>query len=308
MVKKEKIEYIFLILYYLLLVVLFMSWTDVNSVPGSIARLGFLAALLVPAYVLEKRLLPAVIALFLSASTHGYSSSYMPAMMYTYVVLLPIGLIIFRPERLNDKRPIISQFSILLLYVTIINLVTSFEFQGISQALIITVCLLCYVDFRDENSLHLMSCAFMIASIMLSYNLIRFGGILNSFTMFNEERTGFQDINYSACVVSLGCMAAIVELFKNVKNKYILILSIVTLVISVWALSMNASRASLLSIAVTFTIMAVSSKTRMVYRALIVVTVLYGVWYLYTNDYFALLEKRIEMDSGGGSGRTDIQR
>lgn len=300
-------KYILFEIYYLLLAVLFMSWHSVDTVPGGAMRLGFLAALVIPPYFFEKKILPAVMALFLCASTHGYTTSYMPAMMYTYVVLLPIGLALFRPNRIYEKVDVSRQFMTMLVFVTLINIATSIEFQAISEALIITMCLLCYIDYSDEKNLHLMSCVFMSVSIMLSYNLIEYGGIINSITMFNEERTGFQDINYSGCVVSLGCMAAIVELFKNSKNKIILVLCVATLIISIIALALNASRASLLSIAVVFVILSTTSKTKFIYRALVIIAVIYGLWYMYNNDYFALLEKRIEMDEGrGGTGRVQI--
>lgn len=98
----SKLKY--LLLYYLLLVLLFMSWTDIDSVPGSIERLAFLGAVLAPAYFFDKKLLPAIIVVFLNASTHGFTSSYMPAMMYTYVVILLLGLFLFSPENMKSKE------------------------------------------------------------------------------------------------------------------------------------------------------------------------------------------------------------
>lgn len=152
-----------------------------------------------------------------------------------------------------------------------------------------------------------MSCAFMIAAIILSYSLLIWGIDINVDNTYGEERYGFQDINYSACVVSLGCIAALVELFYNSKNKFILIICVATLAISTVALALNASRASFLAILVVFLILSTISKSRLIYKVLIIGLFLVGIWYLYTNDYFALLETRIEMDSdGGGSGRVEI--
>lgn len=306
MTKRDNLILTILIIYYLLLALVFMSWTNIDSVPGSIMRLAFLAALLAPAYFIENKILPAVMALFLSASTHGFTSSYMPAMMYTYVVILLGGLVLFHSNNLRDKIHDIRFLIIFLIYITLVNTTTTFEFQAISQALIISICILCYIDYEDERMLHIMSCAFMLASIMLSYSLLMWGKDFNSYDYYGEDRYGFQDINYSSCVVSLGCIAALAEIFYNSKNKIIFTISIATLIISIVALTLNASRASLLSIFVSFVILSLMSKTRSSYKILIIGLAAAGLWLLYTNNYFALLERRLEMDSGGGSGRTEI--
>lgn len=298
----------FFVVYYLLLVMLFMSWTDFHSVPGAIVRLLYLAALLVPVYFFNKRMLPAVMALFLSISTHGFTSSYMPAMMYTYVVLMPIGLVFFKPLSFADKKDVLRLLFILFLYITVVNFLTSFEFHGISEALIIALCMLCYIDMRDEDLLHIMSGSFMIASLALSFSFLVWGDQVGSVMMYEEERAGFHDINYSSCVVSLGCIAAVIELFNKSKNKLFFILCVATLALSFVALLLNASRASLLSVALVFVLMAFTSKTRVIYKLIIVAVVAYGLWFLYTNEFFAILEKRMEMESGGGSGRFDIWR
>lgn len=295
-----------LIVYYLLLVLLFMSWTDINTVPNGFVRLVFLGAVLFPAYLFENKLIPAVMTLFLGASTHGFTSSYMPAMIYTYTAILPVGLVFFSPDGIRSKVGVIMICVCFLLYVTIVNLISSFEFQDISQALIIALCILCYVDNRNEKYLHLMSCSFMIAAIMLSYSLLSWGATINALVIYGEDGSGFHDVNYSSCVVSLGCIAALVELFKNSKNKLVVVVSIATLAVSVLALALNASRASLLSIVISFAILILTSKTRKTYKILIVAFVVVGIWYLYMNDYFELLMKRIEMDDEGGTGRTEI--
>jgi O-antigen ligase len=81
---------------------------------------------------------------------------------------------------------------------------------------------------------------------------------------------------------------------------------ITAIVISLPTLLLNASRGAMLSVVCAFVFLSMFSKIKPWQKIGIVLMGAVGVIYLYNNQYFDLLLYRIENDSGGGSGRTEI--
>ena len=301
-----------IIFYYLLLLALFLSWQDPVSLPGPVMRIAYLVAFIVPVYFLDKKLLPIIVALFLTLTTHGYSTSYMPAVLTTYIITLGAGLLVLRqPLRETPAaKKIIIILIMMLIYVTVRNLFDANESFQITNALLLTIIILYYVDFSDRTQLHELSNAFAAAALILSVLLLINRGVyVSEYGTF--ERVGFNDINYSACVVSLGVVVSMVELFSrdNSKNKgdaISKVLYISTIIVSLFALALNASRGSLLSIAVPFVVLLFFSKANGMYKFLGLALIVALIVYMYNNSYFELLEARIMEEDGTGTHRTEI--
>lgn len=302
--KKKWILYI----YYLLLLMLYLSWNDLESVPGAGIRIGYMMAVILPCYLYEKAWLPAVMTIFLSLCTHGLSTAYLPARHETYILVLLVGLFWGGVKRRDGKTTRYLFF--LLLYTTLINLITSVEISLISKALLIVLILSFYIDYRDEDSFSMLSLSLIVTALLLSVSLLINADKVITVSGVSQidgaERLGFRDINYSACVVALGMIAALIEIVRRKAGRIVFIISLVTLVVSFVALAMNASRGSFLSLAGAGIIILWFSRANKFYKVLLTLAVIAGVYYMYTNEMFDLLVARFEEDDGTGSGRLYI--
>lgn len=154
------------------------------------------------------------------------------------------------------------------------------------------------------NTLIIISISFLLT---LSYYLYG-NNFSTEYTGFEDERTGFADINYVACIIGFGTLLAIIEFFKNKKIQLpYMVFLIVVILSSVIALLLNASRGSMLALGVGIAILILLSKRSMKVKIISILVLLIMGLYLYTNNYMDLLLYRINNDdSAGGSGRIDI--
>ena len=82
----------FVYLYYILLLAIYLSWSNFNAVPGPMVRLAYLGATIVPVLFWTRSWFAAVILLFSTLAQNSYSSSYLPSQDYTYLVVVIVAL------------------------------------------------------------------------------------------------------------------------------------------------------------------------------------------------------------------------
>ena len=82
-------------LYYLLLLIVMVSWTNIAASPPLPVRIAFLVAVLYPGLNDVRGLLVAALTCFWSIASFGYAYSYMPTMPHIYVIAMTLGLWIF---------------------------------------------------------------------------------------------------------------------------------------------------------------------------------------------------------------------
>ena len=108
------------LIYYIALLAVFLSWRNLEAVPGAGIRIGYMLAIMAPCYFFDKRWLPAVMTLFLTLSTHGLSTAYLPAKLTTFIVLMVVGLVFLGGEGKHDKK-FQGLLMVLLFYSTFLN-------------------------------------------------------------------------------------------------------------------------------------------------------------------------------------------
>lgn len=304
---KVKLNKDFLVyIYYILLLAVYLSWSNFDAVPGPIVRLVYLGATLVPVLLWKKNWLAAVILLFYTLAKYSYSSSYLPAENYTYLVAVIFALFFVRS---NNRMKIPVSLFLILLVPLFINVFQGGSVEQISFASFMIILLLLSIDKDDEEQFSMLSLIFIVISVVLSVVYLLYGSnFAMSYYDFENERVGFADINYVASIIGFGVMAALHRLMYEPRKKvFKVILYLVVIGIAVITMFSNASRGSLLALGVGIIVLILFSNVSLRSKVLISVLVIGALIVLYKNNYMDLLLYRIEHDdTSGGTGRVDI--
>lgn len=291
--------------YYFLLLIVLISWKSPNVAPPTPLRLAFILAMVFPAIIKYQDWMTPVVICFTAISRYSFSFSYLPYEIGIIAFVMILCAVIIR----RKKVVIPSYLMFLALYTFFMDLITGGSVLPITYSLVIIISFFFFVDFQTYFAYKHISLAFCIASVVLS---ILFLTTRDQFAVtYGEwsaglERSGWTDPNYFGMAIGMGCVAASIMLFsaKNnllMKCSYVGVIGL-TLVVSV----LNASRGAILSIAISMVILLFFSKTKVVYKVLVIILAAMFLVFLFNNGYFALLEYRIQNDSGGGGGRLDI--
>ena len=103
----SNIKYRYIVVYYLLLLGVFLSWQNPNSVPGGLLRIAYMTAVFAPIFIIRERwLIAPVVIVFHTLAHFGFTSSYMPDMWYSYVAFIVIAFIVTKNSMAfdSDKR------------------------------------------------------------------------------------------------------------------------------------------------------------------------------------------------------------
>ena len=296
---------IFIWAYYALLLFVLLSWSDPLQPPPMLYRLAFLFAVILPTYW-KQDWTASVLLLFIISGTQGYSFSYMPYETYVYVMILAgLAFLYGRFQRRTIKIPLV--LILLFLYVSIINFVTNAEWNGMSNGLLLSLLLCLFVDDGDYKQIERVSTVFAITSIVLSYQFYKNFSLTSVLTDSGFEQAGWQDRNYFGVIVGMGALISIIQLLSNPRNNiFNKCLYVVSLVMAIVTLGMNASRGAVLSLGGAVMILLMLSKLKPGKKAFIIIGVLAMVFIMYNYNVFDYLIYRLENDDGTGSGRVII--
>ena len=280
-----------------------------------VLRLAFMAAVVFPAVLFRNVSYPAVITLFYTLASNGFAYSYMP---YTYSIYVGVtlALVLFfykiKIENLSNIPKFLVFFTFYILAVDLITSVNNADanvFQNVFYNFFTVILFLIIIAQNKENTLTQLPFSFAVITIVLSYLFLVNRNQFVSDYGGGLERSGWTDANYFGTIIGMGTTISIIKLFsKEWKNLNIALKSvyITAIVISLPTLLLNASRGAMLSVVCAFVFLSIFSKIKLWQKIGIVLIGAVGVIYLYNNQYFDLLLYRIENDSGGGSGRTEI--
>lgn len=291
-----------------------MSRKDAASEPPMIFRLAFMGAVVFPAVFYKNISYPAIISLFYTLVIFGFSYSFLPYTYNLYVGITFFIAIFFFNK--NWNKNIVPPFLLFfILYIFIIDLIYSlFNYQvyivgNILYSFMLLVFFIIIIGDNIQGVLSQLSLAFIIITIVLSFLFIETRELFAVDYGEGLERSGWTDPNYFGCVIGMGTVISMLNIFDSKwYNKKIIekIIYISALLISVPVLILNASRGALLSVITVFCFLIAFSNVKLGYKIVIFILSIIGCIYLYTNDYFTLLEARILSDDGTGSGRTAI--
>ena len=285
------------------------SLTAVEMAPNAIMRYAFIAALFLPTAFTSGWVGP-VMALFSTVALQGFAFSFLPSDldMYAYISLICLLLMFKKMPGKTSIKPI---FIILLIYYAFIDLVTNGEIAFCTYGYIVLFCMILGTDFYDKEGLDRWSLAFSLASLTLSVLFIL--NQSNFSTTYDAEagleRSGWNDANYFSMVIGMGIISAITFLNSERKKTFIEKVVFVTAIAATFiVMVLAASRGAILAVSLAFVVYIVFSKTKKKYKFLIVLASIAFLFYLYTNDYFTLLEYRMTNLQGGTvtNGRADI--
>lgn len=293
-------------LYYILLLFIFLSWSNFNTVPGPIIRLIYLGAILIPVIAWKRSWLAPVIILFYTLAKNSYSSSYLPAENYTYITAI-IFLLFFSYSKDRIKIPLC--ILIILIVPFFINLIYHHNIEQISYTAFVVFLLLLSINNNDEKQLSIISLFFILACLILSISYLLYGKYFSMiYVGFEEERIGFSDINYVASIIGFSIILILIKLlYESYNNVFLKSFYIIIVFVELYTLFTNASRGSLLAIGAGVLVLLLFSKTSIKLKILISVAIIGFLVFLYTNSYMDLLFYRIGNDNTtGGTGRVLI--
>ncbi len=298
---------VFIYIYYLILLLIMVSWTNPTTAPSTIVRMLFMGVVFLPTIYIKNAWLPAVLTCFLSIGQYGISFSYLPETISLYMwLMLALFILYGRKKRLNIFPRWLYIFPF---YVILIDLFADNTIYHIFYALIVT-CLASYLFGNDyDDAEKKMSIAFIVVTIVLCYYFLFFreeftesyGGQLG----VELERVLWTDPNYLGCVIGMGTICCGIKLTDRSLNKLIRLVLLAVIGISLIVLIQNASRGALVAVLLGFSVLFLSSPVKIFYKMLFLCLVIVFLVFLYNNSYFELLEYRMENDSTG-SGRTII--
>lgn len=292
-----------------------LSRKDAVSEPPMVLRLAFMGAVVFPAVFYKNISYPAIITLFYTLASQGFAYSYMP---YTYSIYVGVTLVVvllfnkIKIEKLSNIPKFLLFFTFYILAVDLITSVNNVEanvFQNVFYNFFTVILFLIIIAKDKENALTQLPLSFAVITIVLSYLFLANRNQFITDYSGGLERSGWTDANYFGTIIGIGTTISIMKLFsKEWKNLNIglKLVYITAIAISLPTLLLNASRGAMLSVVCAFVFLSMFSKIKLWQKIGIVLVGLVGVLYLYNNQYFDLLLYRIENDSGGGSGRTEI--
>lgn len=283
-----------------------VSWQNPDQAPSTTSRLAFIAASVLPLFVFKKiKYLPIVFILFYTINIYGTALSYFPTYYYYYIPIVLAGLYFVYNKKHNLKVASSSYLPFLLLLVLLVDFITASELCDISYCYLFLTLLIGYYSPYDNNFVKIFQYLFVVSSLVLSVEFLTIGRQY-SILLSGTEREAWTDPNYFGCIVGMGVVQAILLLIGKDKKNVLLIISLmITIIVSVITLVLNASRGALLATMVAFSYYLLTSKGKWYMKFVVVVTGVFLVVYMINNDYFNILEERLSGDATG-SGRTVI--
>ncbi len=307
----------FVIVYYIILLLILSFRQDTKAEPPMVLRLAYLFAVLLPCLFSKSISYPAILTVFLTIGHYGYAYSYMPYMTYIYGILtLAMTFVLSMRHRMlkGDQPPFLVLFTV---YIFLVDLIASYGnpqthiIEDVTWCFVMLLCFFFFSEGKYENTRHQLSVAFALTSTLLSLYFLT-----NRTTFVRDygyesglERSGWADPNYFGMVIGMGTVMAIIKVLDK-KWRHLALLEkalyIVTVIITIPTLILNASRGSIISLLSSLVVLVVLSKAKMGYKVVLVLLAVIGVVLLYQNQYFELLEYRIANEEGTMSGRTII--
>lgn len=227
--------------------------------------------------------------------------------------------------------PILPEFKYLYLGITLLYLfVVSRDFATIKWLLLIwlyfsMVCLvygdsqkfvmmtvmgiILSLDVKDEEALKLLNNGIIIASLFFSLLFLLNKETFAEVYVGDLERSSWTNANTFGSLICCGSVLAVGHVTKQIKmhiSKAEYVLCLVTALLGLTVLIMNASRGALFSFAGGVVLFVVLSRTRALYKVLFVAAAAVLVFLLYRDGYFELLEHRMEDNVNNVGNRSGI--
>lgn len=277
-----------------------------SNSPNVVIRFGYLAALVLP-LVKRTELFPAVIICALGIAKNTFAYPLMPTDM-SYYVLLALAFAIISLKRRGFHIVLSPLFLIAFIYVLLNDLILQGTLSNIEAILLI--CILFYLCIGNIAKIdtQYFSLSFMLISLTISFWALFFPEAqVNSYNVTEDiEQTGWQDPNYLSATLGTGVVVAVKDLLVGNKKKLYIIISVLTVLATTFAMLQLASRGVLLAVVLAVVTLFVSIKSKRRIKIPVIILLALFVVFLYTNQYAEFLLARFDQDDGTANNRTVI--
>ena len=292
-------------IYYLLLLLFMLLWTSRTDTP-MILRTIFFVAVMIPGINNRHGLLLAALTFFWIVSTYGYAISFMPTMTEFYVAAAFVAIITFRYK---SRYTYFGGGNYVIPFLLILTCVRNIWEGALVDDLVYILILLLLTHYLlpsiNNQTINYFQMSFMSITLILALSFL---AMRDRYIVPDEKGIiGWTDQNYFGMVIGMGASIGVANLFRFKElSKIIQTMTIASICLSVPVLLMLASRGAVMCLVASGALILLMSTSDYRKKLLIIASVVSFLYYLYTNEYFDLLEERIKQDDGTGSQRLTI--
>lgn len=295
------------LIYYIILLVVLVSWTKVESLPPLPLRMVYMLAVIFPLWIKKSLLFPQVFFTFVIISASLPAVSYMPVDSLYILIVSIISYLLINPKFSNIRLP--SSFIVL----TVLSLVIDGIFSAncmLSYALMCVMLIARFIPKDNETILKSFIAVFVLVSLVLSFEFVLLGKrfVQSVATQVGQlDRSGWTDPNYFGSIIGYGVVTSSIALFKwqKMKKKYRWFL-LGTIIVSLYTILITASRGVFVALAISMLFLIlfsnISKKRKLVYLG----SGVFIVFLFYALGVLDLLLLRFQSDAGDAGGRMQI--
>ena len=298
-----------MLVYYVILMILLVSWTNVDNLPPFFLRLLFLMAVVLPLWFRRSRLFVQIFLTFIVTSASSYAVSYMPVDGFYILLTIIMSIFIMSLKRV-ESLSVPSGFIILCLLSTIVDV-------GYSQTITVSyhwlaiILIAAYMLKRNDTpQLNYIVLSLSVVALILSLEFMIVGNrfINDVSTVAGDiDRKGWFDPNYFGAILGINIIASLIELIiTNSISKKLKCFYILDILFSLYTLFSTASRGVSLALGCSTFILFLSAPIKWKNKVWILaggVAVILVMYYCHVLD---LLILRFMSDAGDAGGRTEI--
>ena len=301
-----------LYLYYLVLHLICMSWTNISMVePHIVLRFLITACVFLP-LIKYFWLTPAVITLFVgirfnSVAPFGYIPQSWTTFCYLVVAISLLNQIIYKKKYLRTNHVQLSLL-FLLYIIDVINL------KFFSELILFTLILFIFYNILDKKKTILLTIlSFIILSISLSLYYFLFAEkflISNySYDVSGLERSLWVDPNYFGILLGIGVLFSFYFLISRRQQEYHIFLKVLfysCIILSFIVIVLQASRGAIFALFLSMIYITSFIKLTLKKKISLIFITLIGLFFLLEKGVFDLLILRVNEDQSTGGGRFEI--
>lgn len=298
-----------MLVYYVILMIVLVSWTNVDNLPPFFLRLLFLMAVVLPLWFRRSRLFVQIFLTFIVTSASSYAVSYMPVDGFYILLTIIMSIFIMSLKRV-ESLSVPSGFIILCLLSAIVDV-------GYSQTITVSyhwlaiILIAAYMLKRNDTpQLNYIVLSLSVVALILSLEFMIVGNrfINDVSTVAGDiDRKGWFDPNYFGAILGINIIASLIELIiNNSISRKLKCFYILGILFSLYTLFSTASRGVSLALGCSTFILFLSAPIKWKNKVWILaggVAVILVMYYCHVLD---LLILRFISDAGDAGGRTEI--
>lgn len=297
------------LVYYVILMIVLVSWTNVDSLPPFYLRLSFLMAVVLPLWLTRSRLFVQIFLTFVVTSASSYAVSYMPVDGLYILLTIIISILIISKTR-TEALSVPSGLIVLCLLSAIVDFIYS-QTITISYHWLAVILIAAYMLKRnDAQQLKYIVLSLSVVSLILSLEFMIVGDkfIRDVDTIAGEiDRKGWADPNYFGAILGMSIVAELIEVLTNsFVNRKLKWFYAISAIISLYTLFSIASRGAFLSLMCSVMILFICTPIRWNQKIWIFIGGLAAILVMYNFHALDLLILRFMSDAGDVGGRTEI--